>query len=313
MKPEILIISPKIYPPTFAALQTSYTCHCFWEASDPKNFLESIAHRTKAAVTTGNAGCKVDMMNALPQLKIITCFGVGVDAIDLEAAKARGIQVTNTPDVLTDDVADLAIGLTLAVLRKIALGDRFVRSGAWLKGSMELGQKLSGKSLGIIGLGRIGLAVARRAEAFNLKISYYGPQKKSAVPYQYYPTLVELARCVDILIVTCPGGAQTEKIVNAEIISALGSKGVLINVSRGSVVDQEALVTALKSGHIAGAGLDVFVNEPNVPAELLAMDNVVLQPHQGSATHTTREAMGQCVIDNLAAFYSNKPLLTPFR
>lgn len=312
MKPDLLIIPSNIYPATLAILENNYTCHHFWRAENKKVFLDSIAPKIKAAVTNGNVGMAADLIGALPHLQIIACFGVGVDAIDLTAAKTRRIQVTNTPDVLTDDVADLAIGLMLAVLRKIVTGDRFVRSGAWLKGPLALGEKVGGKTLGIIGLGRIGKEIAHRAEAFKLNVVYHGPRQKPDVPYQFYSKPIELAYASDILIVACPGSDETKKIISTEVIEALGPQGILINISRGSVIDQPALITALKNQTLGGAGLDVFIDEPNIPPELFAMEHVVLQPHQGSGTHATREAMGQCVINNLTAFFSNKSLLTPY-
>ena len=244
-------------------------------------------------------------MAQLPKLELIACFGVGVDAVDLPAAKARNIAVTNTPDVLTDDVADLAIGLMVATLRRIPQADRYVREGKWLKGTMPLHQKVSGRRLGIVGMGRIGQAIARRAAAFDMAIAYNGPSKKN-VPYRYEPDLVALAREVDVLIAACPGGAATKGIINRAVLDALGAKGTFVNIARGSVVDEPALVEALKSGRLGAAGLDVFADEPNVPADLLPMDNVVLQPHQASATHETRAAMGQVVLDNVAAFFRER-------
>jgi lactate dehydrogenase-like 2-hydroxyacid dehydrogenase len=249
-------------------------------------------------------------MARLPQLQLIACFGVGVDAIDLPAAHARGIAVTNTPEVLTDDVADLALGLMLAALRGIAAADRFVRAGRWPHGAMALQRKVSGKRLGIVGMGRIGQAIARRAAAFDMTIAWHGPRAKP-LPWRYQPDLVALAGEVDVLIAACPGGAATRGLISRAVLQALGPQGTFVNVARGSVVDQAALVELLAARQLGAAGLDVFADEPNVPAELLTLDQVVLQPHQASATHETRAAMGRLVIDNVAAFVSGRPLLTP--
>jgi lactate dehydrogenase-like 2-hydroxyacid dehydrogenase len=264
----------------------------------------------RAIVSSGHAGADAAMMDALPKTEIITCFGVGYDAIDVAAAKARKIAVTNTPDVLTDDVADLAIGLLIDVARRISRGDRFVRAGGWLKGGLEFGTALKGKKVGIVGLGRIGQATAKRAEAFGMEILYHGRKRQPDVAYRYYPDLLGLARDCDFLLLTLPGGPETKGLVTAEVLAALGPQGTLVNVARGSIVDEAALVAALQSGALGAAALDVFVNEPRVPAALMAMDNVVLQPHVGSATHGTRAAMGQLVIDNLLAHFEGRPLLT---
>jgi hydroxypyruvate reductase len=264
----------------------------------------------RAIVSSGHAGADAAMMDALPKTEIITCFGVGYDAIDVAAAKARKIAVTNTPDVLTDDVADLAIGLLIDVARRISRGDRFIRAGGWLKGGLEFGTALKGKKAGIVGLGRIGRATAKRAEAFGMEIAYHGRSRQPDVAYRYYPDLIGLARDCDFLLLTLPGGPETRNLVTAEVLAALGPQGTLVNVARGSVVDETALVAALQSGALGAAALDVFADEPRVPAALMAMDNVVLQPHVGSATHGTRAAMGQLVIDNLIAHFAGRPLLT---
>jgi lactate dehydrogenase-like 2-hydroxyacid dehydrogenase len=252
----------------------------------------------------------VALMKHLPKLKVIACFGVGVDGIDVPAARELGIAVTNTPDVLTECVADNALALVLGTMRRTVFNDRFVRAGNWLKGGAPLADKVSGSRMGIIGLGRIGKAIAKRAEAFGMKIAYHGRTKQEDVAYPYYATAVDLAKNVDVLVLACPGGKATEKIVNREVLEALGPKRYLVNVSRGSTVDEPALVDALVNGRLAGAGLDVFVAEPRVPEALFKLDNVVLQPHVSSGTHQTRAAMGQLVVDNLAAFFAGKPLVT---
>ncbi len=309
MKPDLLLICP-LYPATMKQLDDAYTVHRYYEAPDKDAFVAGIADRITAAATAGHEGMPVALMNRFPKLKIIACFGVGVDGIDVPAAKKLGIAVTNTPDVLTECVADNAWALLLSTVRRTVFNDKFVRAGNWLKGGAPLTDKVAGSRLGIIGLGRIGKAIARRGEAFGMRISYHGRRKQADVPYEYYPSAVDMARNIDVLVLACPGGKGTERIVNREVIAALGRKGYLINVSRGSTVDEPALVEALAAGTIAGAGLDVFVAEPKVPESLFKLDNVVLQPHVSSGTVQTRTAMGQLVVDNLAAFFAGKPLVT---
>ena len=311
MKPDLLVVGP-MYPPTLATLDAAYTTHKLWLAPDRDAFLASVADRIDAAATSGTRGMDAATMDKLPKLKVISHFGVGVDSIDVDAAKKRGIKITNTPDVLNEDVADIAMALLLATVRKVPAGDRYVRSGNWLNGAMPLTDTIQGKTLGIVGLGRIGKAIARRAEAFNLKIAYTGPNRKKDVAYEYYPDALTLAAESDFLVASCPGGEATRGVVSRAVLEALGPKGVFVNISRGSVADETALVETLREGKLGGAGLDVFVDEPRVPDALFAMDNVVLQPHVGSATHPTRQAMGQLVIDNLAAWFAKKPLLTPY-
>jgi lactate dehydrogenase-like 2-hydroxyacid dehydrogenase len=309
LKPEIVIAGP-MYPGTLRELEETFAAHRLWEAKDRQALLAQLRDRVTGIATPGGVGADAALMDALPKAKIISCFAVGVDAVDLAAAKARGIAVTNTPDVLTDCVADLGMGLTLAVMRRIVEGDRFVRAGKWLKGALPLGTKLGGKTMGIVGLGRIGRAIAHRAEAFGMNIVYHGPSAKSDVPYRYYPGLLEMARDSDVLMVASPGGAGTRHLVNREVIEALGPKGVLVNIARGSVIDEAALTAALADGRLGGAGLDVFEDEPRVPEALFQLDNVVLQPHHASGTHDTRAAMGRLVVDNLKAHFAGRPLLT---
>ena len=310
MKPD-LIVTGKMYPPTLAALDAAYTTHKLWETKDSDAMMASVADRITAVASSNSGGIDGDTMAKLPKLKTISHFGVGYDTVDVDAARKRGIAVTNTPDVLTDDVADLAIALVLATIRRIPQGDRYVREGQWLKGAMALTDTVQGKTCGIIGMGRIGRAIAKRAEAFNLKIAYQGPNKKNDVAWPYHADLVALAKASDILIAACPGGEATRGIVSRAVIDALGPKGVFVNISRGTVADEGALLDALQQGRLGGAGLDVFVDEPRVPEGFFTLDNVVLQPHVGSASHQTRTAMGQLVIDNLAAHFAGKPLLTP--
>lgn len=309
MKPDIVIAAP-IYAATLEALERAYACHRLFDAADRARVLAEQRDRARAIVTSGGAGADAALIDALPKVEIISCFGVGVDAIDLGRARARNIAVTNTPDVLTDDVADLALGLIIDSQRRISRGDRFVRAGKWLQGGLELGAALKGRRLGIVGLGRIGLATARRAEAFGMIVAYHGPRAKADAPYPYVADIVDLARRSDILCLTLPGGAGTRHLVDAAVLAALGPQGTLVNVARGSVVDETALVAALQSGALGAAALDVFADEPNVPAALRTMENVVLQPHVGSATHQTRAAMGQLVLDNLAAHFAGLALPT---
>lgn len=309
-KQEIVITAP-MYPPTLAALDADFVTHRLWEARDRASFLAGLADRVTAIATMGETGANAALMDALPKVKIIASNSVGVDAIDLAAAKARGIVVSNTPAVLTECVADLGMALTLAVARRVVEGDRYVRSGQWPKGALGFGTKLGGKTMGIVGMGRIGQALAQRAAAFGMTVIYHSRHKKAEVAYPYYDDLAAMAKASDFLVLIIPGGAATRNLVDARILAALGPKGFLINIARGSVVDEPALVKALQDGVIAGAGLDVYADEPRVPQALFAMDNVVLQPHQASATHETRTAMGQLMIDNLKAHFAGKPLLTP--
>ena len=308
MKADVLQVAP-MYGPSQARLEAAYTVHRLWQAKNRDELIDELAPRLEIVVTTGGAGAARELIERLPRLRLIACFGVGVDAIDLEAARARNITVTNTPDVLTDDVADLAIGLMLAALRGIAAADRFVRTGQWLRGGMPLQTKVSGKRIGIVGMGRIGHAIATRAAAFNMSVAWNGPRPKD-VPWRYEPDLVALASQVDVLVAACPGGAATRGVISRAVLQALGAKGVFVNIARGSVVDQDALVELLTTRQLGGAGLDVFANEPKVPEALFALDHVVLQPHQASATNETRGAMGQLVLDNVAAYVAGRPALT---
>jgi len=309
LKPEVLAVSP-LYKPAQAKLETSYATHLLWEARDHDALIAEVAPRIDVVVTSGGgAGIQRSLMEQLPGLKLIACFSVGLDSVDLVAARERGIAVTNTPDVLTDDVADLAIGLILATARRMAAADRFVRAGRWLQGGFPLASKASGKRLGIVGMGRIGQSIARRAAAFDMQIAWHGPAPKD-LPYRFESRLTELARSVDFLVAACPGGAATRGLISREVLTALGQKGIFVNISRGSVVDQEAMVDLLVSGQLGGAGLDVCVDEPRVPEALFGLDNVVLQPHQASATNETRGAMAQLVLDNIAAYAAGRLLLT---
>lgn len=265
----------------------------------------------RAIATRGRLKVDEALMARLPALEIIANFGVGYDSVDAQAAARRGVVVTHTPDVLNEEVADLTLGLLLATVRDLPRADRFVREGKWLKGAFPLSATLRARTVGIVGMGRIGKAIARRIEAFGLPIAYHTRTPQPDLPYRHYADLVALARDVDILILILPGGPATDRLVDAEVLAALGPDGILINVARGTVVDEAALVEALKSGTILAAGLDVFRDEPRVPEALLALDNVVLLPHVGSATRHTRAAMGQLVVDNLLSWFDGKGALTP--
>jgi lactate dehydrogenase-like 2-hydroxyacid dehydrogenase len=274
--------------------------------------LPDVVREARALVAFGSVGASATIMDALPKLEMIGLFSVGYDKVDIEHARARGIQMSNTPDVLTDDVADLAVGLLYATLRNIAANDRMVRSGSWARGGrVALSGSVTGRRIGILGLGRIGRAIATRLEPVAGEIIYHSRRPVADAPYRYVPNKMDLARECDAMIVATSGGLEARGLVNAPMLDALGPQGVLINISRGSVIDEDALVTALAERRIGGAGLDVFVNEPQVPAALLAMDHVVLQPHQGSATESTRKAMADLVLANLDAWAAGEPLVTP--
>lgn len=308
-KPKILVIA-KMWPPYLEALQAEFVVHDRTHETDPAAF-EKVAPRIRAITGGGESQVTRELLAQLPALEVISVFGVGYDRYDVAAAHERGIPVTNTPDVLTDDVADMGMSLMLAVARAVPQADKYVRAGKWINGPMPLARKVSGARLGIVGLGRIGSAIARRAEGFGMSIAYTSRNPKAGCDYAYYPTPAALAADVDFLMVITPGGAGTRGLINADVLTALGSKGYLINVARGSVVDQTALIAALQHGVIAGAALDVFEDEPNVPEALCALDNVVLTPHIASATWQTRRAMADLALGNLQAHFAGKPLLTP--
>ncbi|KAF8400801.1 hypothetical protein HHK36_014103 [Tetracentron sinense] len=283
----------------------------FWEFSKKHEFLVENSDLIRAVVGNTKVGVDAEMIDSLPKLEIISSYSVGLDKIDLAKCKEKGIRVTNTPDVLTEDVADLAIALILSTLRRICECDRYVRSGLWKKGDFKLSTKFSGKSVGIVGLGRIGSAIAKRAEAFGCPIGYYSRSEKPDARYKYYSNIMDLAANCQILVVACSLTEETRHIVNREVIDELGPKGVVINIGRGPQIDEPELVAALVEGRLGGAGLDVFENEPEVPAQLFGLNNVVLLPHVGSDTWETCKAMADLVIRNLEAHSLNKPLLTP--
>ena len=294
-----------------ASLSEAFDLRKAWEAPDPASFVRQVGPEIRGVALGGHARVDGAFLDRLPKLEILSSFGVGYDYIDAGEAGRRGVIVTNTPDVLTDEVADLTIALLLATVRHIPQVDRYLRAGKWLEKPYPLTPTLRGRTIGILGLGRIGKAVARRLEGFGVTIAYHGRTKQPDVPYAFYPTLVGLAEAVDVLISVAPGSAETDKIVNAEVFRALGPTGMFVNVGRGSVVDEPALVEALRSGTILSAGLDVFTDEPRVPQDLIDMDHVVLLPHVGSASVETRRAMGQLVVDNLVAWFAGKGPLTP--
>ena len=308
--PHVLMCGP--YPAwDMAPMEASWSLHKLWEAPDREALLEACAPMIRAIATRGELGAKAELIGRLPALEIIACYGVGTDAIDLDAARSRGIRVTNTPDVLTGDVADIAVGLALAVMRRIPAADAYVRSGAWAAKNMDLVTRLYGKRVGLVGLGRIGSTTARRLSGFDVEIGYFDQAARADSPHRFFASLTDLADWCDLLIVTLAGGAATHGMVGAEGLRALGPQGWLVNVSRGSTVHEPALLQALEQRQIAGAGLDVFWNEPRIDPRFMALDNVVLQPHHASGTVETRRAMGQLVRDNLAAHFAGQALLTP--
>lgn len=309
---RVLQVGP-LKPSLAATLRTDYDAFELPDAEPTRaTFLAEHAGAVRAVVTSGRTGVDAALMTALPNLGAVVNFGVGYDTTDVDAAAARGIGVSNTPDVLTDCVADTAVGLLIDVLRQFSAADRFVRAGRWPEeGAYPLTRRVSGRRVGIIGLGRIGSAIAHRLNAFGCVISYHNRRRVDACPYEYVDSAVELARRVDVLVVAAAGGSGTRKLVDAAVLDALGPDGHVVNVARGSVVDEAALVERLVDGRLAGAGLDVFADEPNVPAELLEMDNVVVLPHVGSGTVETRAAMEALTLRNLDEFLATGRLVTP--
>jgi len=308
----VLLQALSLLPSLEQQLAETYTVHRLPPAGPEREaFLAARGAEFDGLVTSAAGGAGAALINALPKLRVISSFGVGLDQLDVQAAAQRGIPVGYTPDVLNDCVADLAFALVLATGRRIPEGDRFVRVGRWEQKPatpFPLGRKVSGAKLGIVGLGRIGRTVARRASGFDMEVRYHNRRPLEDAPWTYEPQLVELARWADFLVVITAGGAGTRHLIDAKVLDALGPKGFLVNVSRGTVVDEQALVQALQHKRIGGAGLDVFEREPQVPHELFTLDNVVMVPHIASATVQTREAMAQRVMDNLAAFFAGQPL-----
>lgn len=305
---EILQLCP-LLPGLEAALAERFTVHRAYEPATESR-LGELAPRIRGVVTGGHIGIAPDLAARLPALEIVAINGVGFDKVDLGEAKRRGIHVSNTPDVLTEDVADLAVGLTIALLRQIVRGDRHVEDGKWPSGDLGLSSKVSRKRVGILGLGRIGQAIAKRLEGFDAAISYHNRNRRDDVAYSFVETPEALAAGCDILIVAAAASAETKNVVDAKVLEALGPKGFLVNVARGSVVDETALISALRENRIAGAALDVFADEPRVPQGLLGLSNTVLTPHVASATHETRQAMADLVLANLDAHFAGRPLPT---
>ncbi|MFG0229555.1 2-hydroxyacid dehydrogenase [Achromobacter sp. 413638] len=306
---RLLMIGP-LPPGLRAALAERYELDALWEQPDRDAWLRASRGRYAGGVTMSRHGCTESMFACLPG-GVLACFGVGHDGIDLEAARRHGVQVSITPDVLDDCVADLAFGLVLATARRIPGADRHVQAGRWPGGPYPLATRVSGKRLGIVGLGRIGRAVARRAAGFDMALRYHGRAPKPDADMPFEPDLPALARWADFLVLSCPGGPATRHLVSAAVLDALGPDGFLINVARGSVVDEAALIRAIETDRIAGAGLDVYADEPRVPAALLGRDNVVVLPHVAASTQETRAAMENLVLDNLDAFFSRGAVLTP--
>lgn len=309
-RPPIVAYGP-LYPYLTQGLERRFTVHPVAADAD-LTALPPAVRDARALVSFGSVGASAAIMDALPRLELIALFSVGYDQVDIDHARQRGIRVTNTPDVLTDDVADLAVGLLYATIRNIAANDRMVRSGAWARGEKPaLSGRVTGRRIGIVGLGRIGRAIAKRLDPVAGEILYHNRRAATDTPYRYVADPIDLARQSDILIVATSGGPEAARLIDAAMLDALGPDGVIVNISRGSVIDEDALVAALADGRIAGAGLDVFAAEPHVPPALLAMDQVVLQPHQGSATIHTRAAMADLVLANLDAYFAGKVLVTP--
>jgi lactate dehydrogenase-like 2-hydroxyacid dehydrogenase len=311
-KADVLMME-QMAPMAIEGIGKAFTLHKLWEEPNREQLIAELAPRLRAIAAGGPVHDRVDsaLMARLPKLEIISSFGVGYDHVDAKWAGEHGIVVTNTPDVLNEEVADTALGLLLCTVRELPQAERYLRAGKWVEGEYRLTASLRGRRAGIVGLGRIGKAIARRLEAFGLPIVYHSRNPQAGSTYRYYPDLIEMARDVDLMIVITPGGATTRHLINAKVLEALGPNGIFINVSRGSVVDQDALIAALRERKIFSAGLDVYAHEPNVPPELLAMDNVVLLPHVGSGSVPTRDAMNQLVIDNLLAWAAGKKPLTP--
>ena len=312
MSEPIDILQTMAMPPRIAErLGDRYRVHRLWEAADPEAFVVEIGVRLRAVITMGHGVVPAEMIDAMPNLEVVSVMGVGYDGVDVAHATRKGVGVSNTPGVLSAEVANLAIGLALAVTREIVKADGYVRDGQWLKADLALNRTIVGRPVGVVGLGGIGRATADRLAALGADVSWYGPRPKPDAPYPYNPDLEHLASAVDGLVLCCPGGPATRHLVNRKVLAALGPDGWLVNVARGSVVDERALVEALMARRIWGAGLDVFENEPKAPPELFELDNVVVQPHQASATVATRNAMADLCIENVDLHFAGQPLKTP--
>lgn len=310
MKPDVLTIGT--FPEaTMAELANRFTDHHFPRIGHALEGLSAeVGARIRAVGTEANQGISRALLAKLPKLEVVSVFGVGLDLVDRAALKERGIPLGNTPGLVAVEVADLALGLMLTSARQIIYADRYVREGSWRQAQIGLGRSVGKKTMGVIGLGAIGRAIADRGAAFNMRVIYQGPRRKPDAPYDYVPDVVELARQSDFLMVACKGGPETRHLVSKAVIEALGPDGTLVNVARGTVVDEAAMVAALRDGRLGFAALDVFENEPNISEEILALPNVIVQPHHGSAARETREAMGQLMIDNMSAGLDRRALLT---
>src|SRR5712672_1230516 len=310
-KPDVLLVGP-LKPLLAKGLEPAFNVHRLIEATDREAFLSGIADRVRAfAVTYSNQKINAEFMQRFPRLEIVSSFGVGYDHVDARWAGAHGITVTTTPDVLTEEVADTALGLLLCAVREVPQAERYLRAGKWRQKNYPLSKAtLRDRTVGMVGMGRIGQAITRRLAAMQVPVVSHSRRPAAGVSYRHYPNLIDMARDVDVLMVITPGGAETKNLINAEVLRALGPDGILINMARGSVVDEAALIKALQDKTILTAGLDVYAREPEVPAELIAMDHVVLFPHLGSASVYTRAQMDQLVVDNLLAWAAGKPPLT---
>ncbi|WP_437891624.1 2-hydroxyacid dehydrogenase [Phytobacter sp. V91] len=303
----VLLIAP-VVDSLLDKLSSAFRVHRLYEQPDAAAFLQEVGDSIQVVVTRGDIGVSNQVLEALPQVGLIALFGVGTDAVDLNYTRSRNIQVTITSGVLTQGVADLAMGLLLAGARQLCQGDKFVREGRWLKSAPALATQVSGKRIGIFGMGNIGQAIARRASGFDMEILYNNRQKIAGLDYQWCADLHTLAHESDFLVIAASAGAENHKLIDATVLNVMPKHAWLINIARGSLVDERALISALQKGVIAGAALDVYEDEPNVPAELIALDNVVLQPHVASATHETRQKMSDVVYANVEAWFAQEPL-----
>jgi lactate dehydrogenase-like 2-hydroxyacid dehydrogenase len=308
MKPELLLMRP-IYAPAMAEIERDFTLREPWAAPEPDAYVRQACGNVRAAVTTTTAGFSRSDFEALPRLEILGCFGPYYELVDLAAAQERGVAVTHTPDSTAEPVADLAMGMIVSVMRRLCEADRFVRAGKWPAGVFDAGREVRGKTCGIVGLGRIGREIAKRAEAFGMTICYHGPRLKDGVAYPYFADLESMARDSDVLVVTCRLTPATRNLVDAHVLDALGADGFFVNVARGAIVDEQALIAALASRRIAGAALDVFRDEPRVPAALMELDNVVLAPHIGTSTREIRDERTRKLLADLRAFFAGRPLV----
>jgi lactate dehydrogenase-like 2-hydroxyacid dehydrogenase len=310
---DVVMFGPKPIIEDALTRAPGIALHKAWTAADHETFIATIAPNVRAiAAVAGHGPVDSKTMARFPKLEIVSSFGVGYDHIDAKWAGEHGIVVTNTPDVLNEEVADTALGLLLCTVRHLPQAERYLRAGHWPKhGDYQLTPSLRDRTVGIVGMGRIGRAIARRLDAMKVPVVYHARRHVADVPYRHYPDLIEMARDADVLLVITPGGAATRNLINAEVLKALGPEGILVNMARGSVVDEDALIAALKNKTILTAGLDVFAKEPHVPDELLRMENVVLLPHVGSASHATRRAMDELVANNIISWFAGKGPITP--